>query len=61
MPKKFAVLRRVGLAVAICATQAQNPPASVSVDANANRHAISPNIYGFASELRAIWPPRTSP
>jgi len=27
---------------------AQNAPASVSVDANAARHPISPNIYGFA-------------
>jgi len=26
---------------------AQNPATSVSVDANANRHAISPNIYGI--------------
>lgn len=27
---------------------AQNPPALVTVDANAARHPISPNIYGFA-------------
>ena len=27
---------------------AQNPAASVSVDANANRHPINPNIYGIA-------------
>ncbi len=27
---------------------AQNPATSVSVDANANRHAINPNIYGIA-------------
>src|SRR5271154_1499677 len=27
---------------------AQNPSTSVSVDANANRHAINPNIYGIA-------------
>jgi hypothetical protein len=27
---------------------AQNAPTSVNVDANANRHPISPNIYGFA-------------
>jgi hypothetical protein len=27
---------------------AQNPPTTVSVDANANRHAINPNIYGIA-------------
>ena len=31
----------------ICA-DAQNPAATVSVDATANRHAISPNIYGVA-------------
>lgn len=29
-------------------TTAQNAPVSVSVDASANRHPISPNIYGFA-------------
>src|ERR1017187_4228072 len=27
---------------------AQNPTTSVSVDANANRHSINPNIYGVA-------------
>jgi fibronectin type 3 domain-containing protein len=27
---------------------AQNPPTAVSVDASANRHPISPNIYGIA-------------
>ena len=27
---------------------AQNPATSVNVDANANRHAINPNIYGIA-------------
>ena len=27
---------------------AQNPATTVSVDANANRHAINPNIYGIA-------------
>jgi hypothetical protein len=27
---------------------AQNPPATVNVDANANQHAINPNIYGIA-------------
>src|ERR1700722_4618540 len=27
---------------------AQNPPAAVNVDADANRHAINPNIYGIA-------------
>ncbi len=26
----------------------QNPPTTVSVDANSNRHAINPNIYGVA-------------
>jgi len=41
---------RVGLPLFLCAAQvfAQNAPASVSVDANAGRHPISPNIYGFA-------------
>ncbi len=27
---------------------AQNPLATISVDANANRHAINPNVYGVA-------------
>ncbi len=30
------------------AALAQNPAANVTVDANANRHAINPNIYGIA-------------
>jgi hypothetical protein len=34
------------LSSALCL--AQNPATSVSVDANANRHAINPNIYGIA-------------
>jgi hypothetical protein len=38
------------LLVLFCAAQtlAQNPATAVSVDANANRHAINPNIYGIA-------------
>ena len=28
--------------------QAQNPTANITVDANANRRAINPNIYGLA-------------
>src|SRR5580658_231344 len=48
------------LLLILVATQilAQNAPASVSVDANANRQAISPNIYGVAfgaqSDLAAM-------
>jgi fibronectin type 3 domain-containing protein len=40
----------VGLALTIGALPAiaQNAPVSVSVDANVNRHPISPNIYGFS-------------
>jgi len=34
--------------LAAAGAMAQNPPASVSVDANANRHPINPNIYGIA-------------
>jgi PKD repeat protein len=30
------------------AAQAQNPTASVTVDAGVNRHAINPNVYGIA-------------
>jgi PKD repeat protein len=33
---------------ATSATHAQNTPVTVSVDANANRHAISPLVYGVA-------------
>jgi len=42
--------RRACLLLFLCAASvlAQNAPTSVSVDANASRHAINPNIYGFA-------------
>ena len=37
---------------------AQNPAATVTVDANANRHAINPNVYGVAyastAQLRGV-------
>jgi fibronectin type 3 domain-containing protein len=38
------------MSVVVCAgaAWAQNPATSVSVDANANRHPINPNIYGIA-------------
>lgn len=36
------------LALSTFAALGQNPGVSVSVDANANRHPISPNIYGLA-------------
>ena len=50
MSLTFTCTFRVGLPLFLCAAQilAQNAPASVSVDANADRHPISPNIYGFA-------------
>ena len=32
---------------------AQNPAVTVNVDANANRHAINPNIYGIAHATTA--------
>jgi PKD repeat protein len=32
----------------VCAALAQNPTATVTVDANANRHAIDPRVYGIA-------------
>jgi hypothetical protein len=45
----------VGLTVILCvlflhttSAQAQNPPVTISVDANANRRPIDPNIYGVA-------------
>jgi fibronectin type 3 domain-containing protein len=34
--------------VFVMAAAAQNPATSVTVDANANRHAINPHIYGFS-------------
>jgi hypothetical protein len=37
-----------GLAVSSGAMRAQNALVAISVDANANRHPISPNIYGLA-------------
>jgi len=45
----FSLLATALLAT-VCVAQlgAQNAPASVSVDANANRHPINPNIYGFS-------------
>src|ERR1039457_6067806 len=41
---------RISLLLFLCAGPilAQNAPASVSVDANAGRHPINPNIYGLA-------------
>ena len=33
---------------ACASAQAQNPTANVAVDANANRRAINPNVYGLA-------------
>ena len=45
----------VGLTAILCvlflhttSAQAQNPPVTISVDANANRRPIDPNIYGVA-------------
>lgn len=37
-----------GLALASFACLAQNPAVTVSVDVNANRHSINPNVYGVA-------------
>src|SRR5579872_1179351 len=38
----------VAATLSVSAVVAQNPPASVSVDASTNRHPINPNIYGIA-------------
>ena len=35
-------------ALIVIVAYAQNPAVTISVDANANRHAINPNIYGMA-------------
>jgi len=46
---KYPVYRLIPLLFgAVVAIFAQNPAATVSVDANANQHPISPNIYGLA-------------
>src|SRR5580693_3463540 len=45
-PSTYLML--AGLAVSSGAMRAQNALVAISVDANANRHSISPNIYGFA-------------
>jgi hypothetical protein len=40
-----------GMLIVLCGAArvlADNPPATVSVDVNANRHPINPNIYGIA-------------
>jgi hypothetical protein len=39
----------IGILLSLCMAPvfAQNAPATVNVDANANRHPINPNIYGF--------------
>src|SRR5713226_2728063 len=43
------MLRTSILAIVLSgAAAAQNPTASVTVDANANRHAIDPRVYGIA-------------
>ena len=45
---RFA-LHALGLAIALATTaHAANAPVTVRIDANAGRHAISPNIYGVA-------------
>src|SRR5437867_10635865 len=40
---------------------AQNPATTVSVDANANRRAINPNIYGIAYGTAATLPDLNCP
>src|SRR4029079_5201250 len=49
--RHFLMSKLGGVVVAVficCATtQAQNPTATVAVDANANRRTINPNIYGL--------------
>src|SRR5712675_3333875 len=42
-------MRTLLATLAVClAAQAQNPAANITVDVNANRRAINPNIYGLA-------------
>ncbi|HUA19885.1 MAG TPA: glycoside hydrolase family 44 protein [Bryobacteraceae bacterium] len=51
MLSERVVLALILLGAAHCFAQngfAQNPATTVNVDANANRHAINPNIYGIA-------------
>ncbi|MGA3373006.1 MAG: glycoside hydrolase family 44 protein, partial [Terracidiphilus sp.] len=47
LPRVFALLA-LACVVFCSAAAAQNPATSVAVDANANQHAINPNIYGGA-------------
>src|SRR5215470_9343539 len=46
--KRNAAIRPVITLLAASLCFAQNPATTVSVDANANRHPINPNIYGIA-------------
>jgi Glycoside hydrolase family 44 len=46
MLNQRVILAAIALFGAVCF--AQNPSTTVNVDANANRHGISPNIYGIA-------------
>jgi hypothetical protein len=48
MKKRNPAYAYVALAGFAASVLGQNAAVSVSIDANANRHAISPNIYGFA-------------
>src|SRR5579863_1479901 len=47
MSRNHSVMPVIAMLAAMQAF-AQNPATSVNVDANANRHAINPNIYGIA-------------
>ncbi len=47
MPRNRLKLTLIAL-LSAASSFGQNPATSVSVDANANRHAINPNIYGIA-------------
>lgn len=58
MAPRWSCLFRIAVLVSLGVVKvvAQNAPASVSVDANASRHPINPNIYGFAFGAKSDLP-----
>ncbi len=58
--RRSVILSALFLAIAL-RTSAQNPTATINVDANANRHAISPYVYGVAYGDAATLPDLNCP
>lgn len=54
MPQSTSVSRSVVLLALLAGVAyAQNPAVTIAVDANAGRHAISPDVYGVAYATNA--------